>query len=130
MLRPVCGASFATGLMSGMWIQCAPRSNGTPNVLVSVKQRPPIRSLASISAKRRLAAATRRAAAMPAAPAPIIAMSTSPSAPVAASERLAAVAAEAARRDRRLKADMVPGSGLAEMARGHRVNAGAVGARS
>ena len=25
-------ASFATGLMSGMWIQCAPRSYGTPNV--------------------------------------------------------------------------------------------------
>ena len=29
--------------MSGMWTQCAPRSNGTPNVVVSVTQRPPTR---------------------------------------------------------------------------------------
>ena len=27
-----------------MWIQCAPRSNGTPKVVVSVMQRPPMRS--------------------------------------------------------------------------------------
>ena len=30
MSSPVRAASLATGLMSGMWIQCAPRSNGTP----------------------------------------------------------------------------------------------------
>ena len=63
-----------------MCSQCAPRSYGTPKVRVSVKQRPPMRSLASISAKRRPAAATLRAAAIPAAPAPMIATSVSPEA--------------------------------------------------
>ena len=67
------GASLArSGLMSGLWSQCAPRSNGTPKVAVSVTQRPPMRSDASTSTKRRPAAASRRAAAMPAAPAPTI----------------------------------------------------------
>src|ERR1043166_1102403 len=83
MSSPARALSFATGLMSGMWITCAPRSNGTPNVRLSVMQRPPILSLASTSAKRLPAAATLRAAAIPAAPAPTIAPSVSPEAAAA-----------------------------------------------
>ena len=93
--------------MSGMCIQCAPRSNGTPKVAVSVTQRPPMRSLASSSAKRRPAAATLRAAAMPAAPAPTIATSTSPEAETRAERRRRRRArAEPAMKLRRLS-DMV-----------------------
>src|SRR5215210_3051608 len=89
--------------MSGMCTQCAPRSNGTPKVRVSVTHRPPTRSLASISAKRRPAAATLRAAAMPAAPAPTIATSVSPEADTAPSAGADASAAETAMKFRRLR---------------------------
>src|ERR1700730_366890 len=88
--------------MSGMWIQCAPRSYGTPKMLVLVRQRPPTTSLASIRAKRRLAAMTRRAAATPAAPAPMMATSTSPEAGAAPSAGRATAAAVPARNKRRL----------------------------
>jgi len=90
-----------------MWIQCAPRSKGTPNVRVSVMQRPPTVSLASISAKRLPAAATLRAAAMPAAPAPMIATSVSPDAATAPSAGVEANAAEPAMKLRRFICDMV-----------------------
>ena len=72
-----------------------------------VTQRPPIRSLASSRTNRRLAAAMRRAAAMPAAPAPTIA--TSRSAPLCArtTDGAATTAAETARNERRLSPDMV-----------------------
>jgi hypothetical protein len=46
MSSPVRGASLLSGLMSGEWIQCAPRSNGTLKLRVSVKHRPPIRLVA------------------------------------------------------------------------------------
>src|SRR5215510_8194255 len=67
-----------------------------------VMQRPPIAFAASINTKRRLAAATRRAAAMPAAPAPTIATSTSPDAAGAPSAGLATAAAVDARNERRV----------------------------
>src|SRR5260370_24526188 len=70
-------------------------------VRVSVKQRPPQRSLASRTTNLRPAAATRRAAAMPAAPAPTIKTSKSGRAAGAASTGAAATATEPARNARR-----------------------------
>jgi len=108
MSAPALGASLASGLASGVWIQWAPRSYGTPNVRVSVTHRPPTRSFASTSAKRRPARAIRRAAAMPAAPAPTTTTSTAPDAGTAPSTGAAATAvAEPARKPRRFMRSMV-----------------------
>ena len=74
---PRARASLIIGLVSGLCIQRAPRSNGTSKVALSVRQRPPIWLAASTTITLRLAAMTRRAAAMPAAPAPITTMSAS-----------------------------------------------------
>src|SRR5438874_4886572 len=82
-------------------MRCAPRSNGTPKLRVSVMQRPPTRSVASSRMKRRPAAAMRRAAAIPAAPAPTIITSASPEGATAPSAGDATAAAEPARNDRR-----------------------------
>ena len=60
---PAARASLIIGLVSGLYIQRAPRSNGMPNVAVSVRQRPPIRPEASTTITLRFAAMTRRAAA-------------------------------------------------------------------
>ena len=75
---------------------------------VSVTQRPPMWSAASISTNFRPAAAIRRAAAIPAAPAPTMTTSVgvAPAAP-APNAAGAASAAEAARNERRLIRDMV-----------------------
>jgi hypothetical protein len=78
-----------------------------PNVLVSVKQRPPTRPDASSITNRRPEAAIRRAAAIPAAPAPTITTSVSPEAGKAASAGEATVAAERARKERRFNRAMV-----------------------
>jgi hypothetical protein len=83
-----------------------------PKVRVSVKQRPPIRSLASNNANLRPVGTRRRAAAIPAAPAPTMTTSTSGCGAGAASTGRAAAAAEAAeaaRNERRLNAGMVSG---------------------
>ncbi len=107
--KPALVASAITGLRSGWRMKRAPMSNGAPNVCVSVKQRPPIRPVASISAKRARVPEMRRAAAMPAAPAPMIAISTL-SADWAARAGAAAAAAEnadAARNRRRVRAARV-----------------------
>ena len=77
MSSPAARASLIIGLVSGLCIQRAPRSNGTSKVAVSVRQRPPIWLAASTTITLRLAAMIRRAAAMPAAPAPITTMSAS-----------------------------------------------------
>src|SRR5262249_27968336 len=92
------------------------RSNGTPNVLVSVTQRPPTSPVASSTTNLRpFDAASLRAAAMPAAPAPTTTISTGPerggpSCVVGAgvgrgapSAGVAPLAAEAARNDRRVR---------------------------
>ena len=75
--RPALRASLSIGLASGLCIQRAPRSNGTSKVELSVMQRPPIWLAASITITLRFAATMRRAAAIPAAPAPITTMSAS-----------------------------------------------------
>ena len=75
--RPAARASLIIGLVSGLCIQRAPRSNGTSKVEASVWQRPPIWLKASTTITLRFAAMIRRAAAMPAAPAPITTMSAS-----------------------------------------------------
>ena len=77
MSSPALRASLTIGLVSGLCSQRAPRSNGTSNVVVSVRQRPPIWPDASTTITLRFAAMIRRAAAMPAAPAPITTMSAS-----------------------------------------------------
>jgi hypothetical protein len=77
MSSPALRASLIIGLVSGLCIQRAPRSNGTSNVAVSVRQRPPIWPSASTTITLRFAAMMRRAAAIPAAPAPITTMSAS-----------------------------------------------------
>src|SRR6202048_1553607 len=59
-------------------MRCAPRSYGTLNDLVSVIHRPPISFAASSRTKRLPEAASRRPAAIPAAPAPIMITSTLP----------------------------------------------------
>src|SRR6516165_4642816 len=64
--------------MSGMCSQWAPRSKGTPKVLMSVTQRPPTAAPASTKAMRSPEPDNRRAAAMPAAPAPTITTSRGP----------------------------------------------------
>ena len=71
---------------------------------MSVAQRPPIRSAASITMTLRFAAITRRAAAMPAAPAPITTISASRGigAALAANGRINAAAAEPAISPRRV----------------------------
>ena len=74
---PADRASLIIGLVSGLCIQRAPRSNGTSNVETSVWQRPPIWFDASTTITLRFAAMMRRAAAMPAAPAPITTISAS-----------------------------------------------------
>ena len=106
MSSPALRPSLIIGLVSGLCIHRAPRSNGTSNVAVSVRQRPPIWPVASTTITLRFAAMMRRAAAMPAAPAPITTMSASrgngapharaPSAGAAAS------AADAERKSRRV----------------------------
>src|SRR5437870_13398589 len=67
---------------------------------MSVKQRPPTRSLASRKASLRPVGAMRRAAAIPAAPAPTMTTSTSGRGAGAASAGRAATPAEAARNER------------------------------
>ena len=74
---PADRASLINGLVSGLCIQRAPRSNGTSNVERSVWQRPPIWFDASTTITLRFAAMMRRAAAMPAAPAPTTTISAS-----------------------------------------------------
>ena len=74
---PAARPSLIIGLVSGLCIHRAPRSNGTSKVEVSVSQRPPIWPAASTTITLRFAAMIRRAAAMPAAPAPITTMSAS-----------------------------------------------------
>jgi hypothetical protein len=76
-----------------------------PNVRVSVKQRPPTRSVASKIAGFRPAAAMRRAAAIPAAPAPTMTTSVLLEAGIA-SAGCAATATDEARNERRLNAIM------------------------
>ena len=104
--RPAARASLIIGLVSGLCIQRAPRSNGTSKVVLSVTQRPPIWLAASTTITLRLAAMIRRAAAMPAAPAPITTMSASrgSGAPHALpqSDGVAANAADAERKPRRV----------------------------
>ena len=103
---PAARASLIIGLVSGLCIQRAPRSNGTSKVVVSVRQRPPIWPAASTTITLRLAAMMRRAAAMPAAPAPITTMSASRGngAPKARAPRAGATAkaADAERKSRRV----------------------------
>src|ERR1051325_11580737 len=106
MSRPVREASLVSGLMSGFRIQWAPRSNGTLKLRVSVKQRPPIRLVASTRLKL-------RAAAMPAAPAPTMITSTSAVGPPWPRAGLAASAVAPARKVRRLSLITVRGSWLA-----------------
>ena len=74
---PALRASLIIGFVSGLFIHRAPRSTGTSNVAVSVRQRPPIWAVASTTITFRFAAMMRRAAAMPAAPAPITTISAS-----------------------------------------------------
>ena len=74
---PAPRPSLIIGLVSGLCSQRAPRSNGTSKVVVSVRQRPPIWPAASTTITLRFAARMRRAAAMPAAPAPITTISAS-----------------------------------------------------
>src|SRR5215468_1101886 len=77
-----------------------------PKVLVSVMQRPPISSAASSTTKRLPAAASRRPAAMPAAPAPTTRASTQPERGTSGAPNTgpaASAAPEEARNDRRLK---------------------------
>src|SRR5271169_4325483 len=81
-----------------------------PKVVVSVKQRPPIRSDASSTVSLALVPAIRRAAAMPAAPAPMT--TTSMSGPdgalhAGAATPAAAEAADAATNRRRLSFGMI-----------------------
>src|SRR6266571_3155855 len=76
-----------------------------PNVRVSVKQRPPTRSVASKSISLRPVAAMRRAAAIPAAPAPTMTTSMLLEAGIA-SVGCAATATDEARNERRLNVTM------------------------
>ena len=102
MSSPALRASLIIGLVSGLCIHRAPRSNGTSNVAVSVRQRPPIWPAASTTITLRFAAITRRAAAMPAAPAPITTMSASRGNGAAhARARIGGVAANAADAERK-----------------------------
>src|SRR5271156_1695180 len=81
-----------------------------PKVVVSAKQRPPIRSEASSTVTLALVPAIRRAAAMPAAPAPMMATSTSgPDGALhaGAATPAAAEAADAATNRRRLSFGMI-----------------------
>ena len=89
---PALRASRIIGLVSGLCIQRAPRSNGTSKVVLSVMQRPPICDAASTTTTLRLAAMTRRAAAIPAAPAPITTMSASRGKGAAVARRTGAAA--------------------------------------
>ena len=74
---PLRAASPASDDRGGTWIEQAPWSYGKPNVVVSVKHRPPRRSLASRMPNFHLVPAIRRAAAIPAGPAPTIKTSKS-----------------------------------------------------
>src|SRR6516165_4717046 len=74
---PLCTASLGSDDCPGRWIEHAPRSYGRLNVAVSVKHRPPMRSLASRIANFLLEARRRLPAAIPAAPAPMIKTSKS-----------------------------------------------------
>ena len=56
MSSPALRASLIIGLVSGLCIQRAPRSNGTSKVAVSVRQRPPIWPEASTTITLRFAA--------------------------------------------------------------------------
>ena len=56
MSSPALRASLIIGLVSGLCIHRAPRSNGTSNVAVSVRQRPPIWPAASTTMTLRFAA--------------------------------------------------------------------------
>jgi hypothetical protein len=106
MSSPALRASLIIGLVSGLCIHRAPRSNGTSNVVLSVRQRPPIWAAASTTITLRFAAWIRRAAAMPAAPAPITTISAwrGNGAPDARQPRAGAtaIAADADRRSRRV----------------------------
>src|ERR1019366_2046411 len=106
MSRPALRAGLIIGLVSGLCIQRAPRSNAAANVAVSVRQRPPIWPAASTTITLRFAAWIRRAAAMPAAPAPITTISASRGngAPHASAPKAgaAASAADADRKSRRV----------------------------
>ena len=102
--RPAARASLIIGLVSGLCIQRAPRSNGTSKLAVSVWQRPPIWLVASTTITLRFAAMIRRAAAMPAAPAPITTMSASRGNGAAATRPVnAGLTARAADADRKLR---------------------------
>ena len=73
---PRSSASRTSGFARPEWSQCAPRSTPCPRI-GTVTARPPTRSRASRSATDSPAARQRRAAAMPAVPAPTIATSGS-----------------------------------------------------
>jgi hypothetical protein len=95
------------GLVSGLCIQRAPRSNGTSKLGTSVWQRPPIWLAASTTITLRFAAMIRRAAAIPAAPAPITTISASRGNGAAIAPRpvktgVTASAADADRKSRRV----------------------------
>ncbi|MGY4628428.1 hypothetical protein ACVWY3_006184 [Bradyrhizobium sp. USDA 4486] len=105
---PAARARRIIGLVSGLCIQRAPRSNGVSKVLASVMQRPPICDAASTTTTLRLAAMMRRAAAIPAAPAPMTTMSASRGSGAAVAREsgiktgIAAKAADAERKPRRV----------------------------
>ena len=67
---PKCAQAAPRGLRSAEWRHPQPRSSR-----MHVQARPPTRAVASSTIAERRLAASRRAAAMPAAPAPIIATS-------------------------------------------------------
>ena len=75
--RLLSRAIGVSGLRSATWIQEAPWSKGVPSERLSVKARPPMRLPASSTRTVRPSASSRRAAAMPAAPAPTTSTSTS-----------------------------------------------------
>src|SRR5882724_1712279 len=70
--NPLASANRVKGFSSGECSQWQPWSNGRRKVVVSVKARPPIRSRPSSTSTRRPAFCSRRAAASPDTPAPMM----------------------------------------------------------
>ncbi len=80
-VEPGAGRELGQRADVGRHDPVAPRSNGTLKLRVSVKQRPPMRPVASTRVKLRPAAESLRAAAILAAPAPTMITSTSAAGP-------------------------------------------------
>src|SRR6185312_9075919 len=76
-VKPSETAISLHGLISAEWSHSQPRSTGLPSAVDTVQARPPSRLRASSATTRSLAAARRRQATMPAAPAPTITTSKS-----------------------------------------------------